>query len=515
MLGADLPCVWSEPSAGTLHAVRPAGLESFLAALPTAQAVFLRGAEFTARPGELVLLPDAGGLAGAAFGLGEDRSPFPFGDLPFRLPQARAWQLAPGDYDADLAVLGWCLGAYRFRGFKPPKRAPARLALTEGHDAARTEAAAIWMARDLINTPANLLGPAELADAALALAARFDARPLRIEGAALAEAYPAVAAVGAGAARPPVVAGFDWRGSAADEASPLVALCGKGVCFDSGGYDIKPAEGMLRMKKDMGGAAAVLGIARVVMQSDLPVRLMVRIGCVENSISGAAMRPLDVIRTRRGLSVEIGNTDAEGRLVLADLLAEASDARPALLLDCATLTGAARAALGPDLPAMFATDAVLAQRLVEAAAAVHDPLWQLPLWDGYDTWLDSNVADLNNVSTRPLAGAIVAALFLRRFVAPGTKWLHFDVYAWNDAAAARTAGGRRGAGTAGDLLRAAKPARPYGKRLEHAGNVIGIFEELDPGLELVLTLSETDSESHSRLLRESCWEISRCWIERK
>ncbi len=433
MPDAELPCVWSEPSARPLHVVRPAGLESFLASLPTADAAFLRGCDFAGRPGELVLLQDADGIAGAVFGLGDDRSPFPFGDLPSRLPGSVAWQLAPGDYDADLAVLGWCLGAYRFARFKAPRRAPARLALRAPHDAARQEAQAIWMARDLINTPANLLGPAELADEAVALAAQFGARPLRVEGAALAEAYPAVAAVGAGAARAPVVAGLDWRGSAAAEDAPLLALCGKGVCFDSGGYDIKPAEGMLRMKKDMGGAAVMLGVARVLMQADLPIRLMLRIGCVENSISGTAMRPLDVIRTRRGITVEVGNTDAEGRLVLADLLAEASDARPALLADAATLTGAARAALGPDLPAMFATDDAWAARLAAAAAAVHDPLWRLPLWDGYDTWLDSGVADLNNVSTRPFAGAIVAALFLRRFVGPKIPWLHFDLYAWNDA----------------------------------------------------------------------------------
>ena len=433
MPDAELPCVWSEPSARPVHAVRPAGIDSFLAALPPAQAGFLRGCDFAGRPGELLLLQDAEGIAGAAFGLGEDRSPFPFGDLPVRLPQSVAWQLAPGDYDVDMAVLGWCLGGYRFARFKAPKREPARLALRAAHEAARQEAAAIWMARDLINTPANLLGPAELADAAGTLAERFGARPVRVEGAALAEAYPAVAAVGAGAARPPVVAGFDWRGSGAGDAAPLLALCGKGVVFDSGGYDIKPADGMLRMKKDMGGAAVMLGVARVLMQADLPVRLMLRIGCVENSISGAAMRPLDVIRTRRGIAVEVGNTDAEGRLVLADLLAEASDARPALLVDCATLTGAARAALGPDLPAMFATDDAWAERLAAAAAAVHDPLWRLPLWDGYESWLDSNVADLNNVSTRPFAGAIVAALFLRRFIGPGIPWLHFDLYAWNDA----------------------------------------------------------------------------------
>ena len=433
MLDVDLPCVRSADSALTLHAVRPATLETLLASLPESQAMFLRAGTFAARSGELALLPGAAGIDGAVFGLGEDRSPYPFGDLPFRLPADRVWQLAPGDFDRDAAVLGWCLGGYRFRSFKQPTREPARLNLTDADDAALAEAASVWMVRDLINTPPNLLGPSELADTVLAVAARHGAQPLRVAGAALAEAYPAVAAVGAGSVRAPVVAGFDWRGSGADDASPLIALCGKGVCFDTGGYDLKPSSAMLRMKKDMGGAAIVLGIARVLMQADLPVRLMVRIGCVENSVSGSAMRPLDVIRTRRGLSVEIGNTDAEGRLVLADLLAEASDARPALLVDCATLTGAARAALGPDLPAMFASDQAWAARVSEAGEAVHDPVWRLPLWDGYDSWLDSGIADLNNVSTKPFAGAIVAALFLRRFVAPGTPWLHFDVYAWNDA----------------------------------------------------------------------------------
>ena len=191
---------------------------------------------------------------------------------------------------------------------------------------------------------------------------------------------------------------------------------------------------MLRMKKDMGGAANILGIARILMEADLPVRLAVRLGCVENSVSGRAMRPLDVVRTRRGLSVEIGNTDAEGRLVLCDLLAEASDEQPDLLLDCATLTGAARVALGPDLPALFTTDDDWAGHLLRQGLARHDPMWRLPLWDGYDPWLDSQVADINNISTRPFAGAVVAALFMRRFLAPGTAWVHIDMYAWNDAA---------------------------------------------------------------------------------
>ena len=294
------------------------------------------------------------------------------------------------------------------------------------------------MVRDLINQPANLLGPAELADAVEALARQFSATVFRHGGEALEVGYPAIAAVGRGSARPPVVVGFRWQGSAATPASPLVSLCGKGVVFDTGGYDLKPSAGMLRMKKDMGGAAILLGVARVLMQADLPLRLAVRIGCVENSVSGTAMRPSDVIATRRGLSVEIGNTDAEGRLVLADLLAEASDENPSLLIDCATLTGAARVALGPDLPALFCTDDDFAERLLASGKAVHDPLWRLPLWDGYAGWLDSPVADLNNVSSKPMAGAVTAALFLRRFISGGTeakiKWAHVDTYAWNDQA---------------------------------------------------------------------------------
>jgi leucyl aminopeptidase len=429
----DLPCITAASSARPVYAVRPGALESFLGALPAGQALYLRATGFAARSGELALLPGPDGLAAAAFGLEEDRSPYPFGDLPQRLPEG-VWRLEPGDYGPELAVLGWCLGGYRFADFKPPKRAPARLALEAPHREALRLAEAIWMVRDLINRPANLLGPAELADAALDLARRYGAAPVCIAGAALAEAYPAVAAVGAGAARPPVVAGFAWRGSTATDASPLVALCGKGVVFDTGGYDLKPADGMLRMKKDMGGAAIVLGVARVLMDADLPLRLMVRIGCVENSVSGSAMRPLDVLRTRRGLSVEVGNTDAEGRLVLADLLAEASDAAPALLLDCATLTGAARSALGPDLPAMFSNDDAWAAAMTAAGTEIHDPVWRLPLWNGYDAWLDGGVADLSNVSTKPFAGAVVAALFLRRFLAAQTPWLHFDLYAWNDSA---------------------------------------------------------------------------------
>jgi leucyl aminopeptidase len=242
-----------------------------------------------------------------------------------------------------------------------------------------------------------------------------------------------VAAVGRGSARPPLVVDLAWRGSAAGPEAPLIALCGKGVCFDSGGYDLKPATAMLRMKKDMGGAAVAAGVARLVMQADLPVRLRLLIGAVENSIGAHAMRPLDVVRTRKGLTVEIGNTDAEGRLVLCDLLADADAAAPALLMDFATLTGAARVALGPDLVALFTEDDRLAEDLLAAGLDAEDPLWRMPLWRGYAGWLDSQAADLANVSGKPHAGAVVAALFLQRFVSRERRWAHFDLYAWNDS----------------------------------------------------------------------------------
>jgi leucyl aminopeptidase len=304
--------------------------------------------------------------------------------------------------------------------------------LPPDHRQVLTEAAATWMVRDLINTPPNLLGPVELAGFAADLAKRYGAAVEIVEGEQLESGYPTVAAVGRGSTRPPRVVTFRWQGSGAHAAAPLISLCGKGVCFDTGGYDLKPSAGMLRMKKDMGGAANILGLARLIMEADLPVRLAVRIGCVENSVSGSAMRPSDVIRTRSGFSVEVGNTDAEGRLVLCDLLAEAAGESPALLIDCATLTGAARVALGPELPALFCNDDDCAAGLLQCGAAVHDPLWRLPLWPGYDAWLTSTVADMNNVSSKPSAGAITAGLFLQRFVRPAVPWVHIDLYAWND-----------------------------------------------------------------------------------
>ena len=434
MLDHPLDCLAdADVDALPLHAVRPAGLASFLAGLPEAQASFLRRTGFTGASGDPVLLAGEAGLSGAVLGLGTDRSPYAFGGAAMRLPEGTSWRLQPGDYDPAAAVLGFCLGAYRFTAFTPGKRVPARLVLPSGAEpAARADAEAIWMVRDLINLPANLLGPAELAEAAAGLGRTHGAAVTIAADAVLERDYPAIAAVGRGSARAPRVVTLRWSGSRAAAGAPLVALCGKGVCFDTGGYDLKPSAGMLRMKKDMGGAATVLGLARRIMTADLPVRLAVRLGCVENSVSGTAMRPSDVLRTKAGLSVEVGNTDAEGRLVLCDLLAEAAAEAPALLLDCATLTGAARVALGPDLPALFCNDEAWAAALLAAGTARSDPLWRLPLWDGYDPWLDSKVADMNNVSSKPFAGAVTAALFLRRFVAPGVPWAHIDLYAWND-----------------------------------------------------------------------------------
>jgi leucyl aminopeptidase len=397
-----------------VHAIRPDGLASWLQSLPPVQAAFLQAAGFTAAAGQMMLVPGDDGLAGAALGLGTERSLYSHAGLPLFLPEGSAWRLQPGDFAMDDAVLGWWLGAYQYRRLSAPKRSPAGLVIDAAPQAALDMARAAWLARDLINTPANLLGPAELADAALALAARFGAAATRIEGEALAAAYPAIAAVGFGSDRPPVVASFRWAGSTAAPDAPLLSLCGKGVVFDTGGYDLKPSAAMLRMKKDMGGGALMLAVASAVMAADLPLRLEVRIGCVENMVSGRAMRPSDVIETRKGLTVEIGNTDAEGRLVLADLLAEACEAEP-------------------DLPAMMSNDREAATAMLAAGEATNDPVWQLPLHAGYDAWLASTVADLNNTAGKPMAGAIIAGLFLQRFVSASISWVHLDTYAWNDA----------------------------------------------------------------------------------
>jgi leucyl aminopeptidase len=334
------------------------------------------------------------------------------------------------------AILGWLLGQYRFDRYrKETKGAGPRVLLTD--EPARIDetvliAESTFLVRDLVNTPAGDLGPAELAAAAAALAEECGAKMNVIAGKALAEGYPMVAAVGAAAApgREPRLIEFEHG----DRRHPRLAIIGKGVCFDSGGLDLKPASGMRLMKKDMGGAAHALALARLIVRGRLPVRLHLLIPAVENAVSAAAFRPGDILRSRKGLSVEIGNTDAEGRLILGDALARAGEADPELILDFATLTGAARVALGPDLPALFANDDALAGDLLACGTAVSDPLWRMPLWPHYDEMLASDVADIGNMAEAPLAGAVTAALFLQKFVPEGTPWAHLDTFAWRPAA---------------------------------------------------------------------------------
>ncbi|HEX2151974.1 MAG TPA: leucyl aminopeptidase family protein [Stellaceae bacterium] len=405
---------------------------------------------FTGEPGKLALLPGEDGRLGRVLvGTGDSEAAiWAASGLPESLP--------PGNYrlgamqegaDPSRAALGWALGTYSFDLYrKQEKKGEARLVWPKGADRGLVErlAGAVCLARDLINTPASDLGPAELADAATQVADSMGARHRVIVGdALLAENYPTIHAVGRASARAPRLVDIVWG----DDSAPKVTLVGKGVCFDTGGLDLKPASGMKMMKKDMGGAAIMLGLAQAIMAARLPVRLRVLLPLVENAVSGNAIRPLDIVRTRKGLTVEIGNTDAEGRLILCDALAEACTENPALLIDMATLTGAARVALGPELPALFCNDDEFAGRLLEAGMAEDDPLWRMPLWRPYRRMLDSKAADLNNVSDGPHAGAITAALYLQEFVEPGIPWAHIDVMAWN----ARSRPGRPEGGEAQTL----------------------------------------------------------------
>ena len=419
-----------------LWLVTEPGLQAWLEQQPRAVAAWVRANGFQAERARMLAIPgEQGAIAAALVGLGpleqiRDLKVWHSAGLSERLP-AQTYHLATAlpPQAATHFALGWLIGGYRlgrYRSAAPTRR--ASLVPPAGADIAYVEAAgaANALARDLINTPANDLGPAELAAAAQELATRFDATCELIEGDRL-RAYPLVQGVGAGSPRAPRLIDLRWG----DPGAPKVTLVGKGVCFDTGGLDLKPSAGMLLMKKDMGGAACALALAQMLMELSAPVRLRVLIPAVENSIDGAAYRPGDVLRSRKGLTVEIGNTDAEGRLVLADALAEADSERPDLLLDLATLTGAARVALGPELPAAFSTDETLLTQLRAHGEEEADPIWPLPLWSGYDDELASKVADLCNVSAAPFAGSIIGALFLKRFVTSTARWLHVDLYAWN------------------------------------------------------------------------------------
>jgi len=387
---------------------------------------------FRATPGEFQLLPGADGdVAGALFGLGAaaDEQPLIAGGLAARLPEG-AWHLSGADNAVDGLALGFGLGSYRFDRYRKAEPPKARLALPDDVDRETLERVltGCFLARDLVNIPVNDMGPAELEAAVRRLAAPHGAVVSTVEGEALiARNFPMIHAVGRASASAPRLIDMRWGA----EDAPRVTLVGKGVCFDTGGLDIKPAAGMLLMKKDMGGAANVLGLASIIMDAALPVRLRVLIPAVENAISGNAFRPGDVLTSRKGLTVEIGNTDAEGRLVLADALAYGDEEEPAMMVDMATLTGAARVALGPDLPPFFCHGDTLAEELVAAGRLTHDPLWRMPLHKAYDRMLSSTVADLNNAPPGGMAGSVTAALFLNRFVERASNWLHLDIYAWN------------------------------------------------------------------------------------
>ncbi|MBR9972526.1 leucyl aminopeptidase family protein [Magnetospirillum sulfuroxidans] len=428
-----------EWEAGTigLIPVKKSGLETWLASQPQAGRAWIAANNFTAEPGQSVTMPGLNGeIAAIVVGMAEDDDPWAFSALPAKLAPgtyAVAGALAPRQ--AGWAALSWALATYSFGRYKSrPERDWPRLVWPE--HAPRDWVLNTWRAttlvRDLINTPAADLGPAELATAAEILAAEYGATVKVIVGDGLiAENYPAIHAVGRAAAaqRQPRLVDLVWGKADA----PKLTLVGKGVCFDSGGLDLKSSGNMKLMKKDMGGAAHVLGLALMIMAAKLPLRLRVLIPAVENVVSADAMRPGDVLPTRKGLSVEIGNTDAEGRLILADALAEAAREKPDLLIDMATLTGAARTALGTEIAALFCNDDGLAGDIARAGEAWADPVWRLPLHRPYRRLLDSKVADLNNVSDGPYAGAITAALFLAEFVGPGIPWAHFDIMAWNTA----------------------------------------------------------------------------------
>ncbi len=417
-----------------LHAVTAKGLKAFLARRSKREAAWLKAANFAAGDGELLLVPDAaGGVGAAVLGLGKGPDKLALAQFAERLP---AGAYALGDVEDGFgganAALGWLLGTYKFTRYRKPKKdGGAKLVVPADADAEEISriAEGVFLARDLIATPSNDMGPEELAGAAEALAKQHGAKVSVIIGEALlAQNFPLVHAVGRASSRPPRLIDMVWGRADA----PKLTLVGKGVCFDTGGLDLKNSAGMLTMKKDMGGAAAVLGLAHMIMGAGLGVRLRVLIPAVENSVSGNAYRPGDVFPSRKGLTVEIGNTDAEGRLVLADALALADEEAPELLIDLATLTGAARAATGMDLPPFFTDDETLAAELARHGMEQSDPVWRLPLWRGYESALAGTIADLTNNPNYGLAGAITAALFLNRFVEKAKSWVHLDIPAWTD-----------------------------------------------------------------------------------
>jgi len=414
--------------------IETAVFSAWLKKQPADMRRWVDSAGFLAKPGSISLVAGKNGaLSAVLLGVDDHQGLWSYAGLPTSLPA--------GKYriDAELekagatnAAIGWALGCYRFDRYKSAKSKTTFPSLVWprncDHGAVERTADATMLARDLINIPAEDMGPADLAAAARRLAKSHKAQAKIVIGdALLKQNYPTIHAVGRASVREPRLIDLTWG----PRNAPKVTLVGKGVCFDTGGLNLKNAAGMLRMKKDMGGAANVLGLAHMIMDAGLKVRLRVLIGAVENSVSGNAYRPADVIKTRKGITVEVGNTDAEGRLVMCDALAEADSENPALLADFSTLTGAARVAVGTELAALFCNDDSLANDLARSGEKVGDPVWRLPLWQPYRRLLDSEVADMNNVSTGGMAGAITAALYLEEFVSRTTPWVHFDIMGWN------------------------------------------------------------------------------------
>lgn len=429
-----MPANLTTNSTGAI-AITPVTAETLPAWLERATAAdreWLTTTGFIAEPGTFAFVPGtANDRARVVFASSSRDGVWTYAGLPRALPEGTYRIDVPFDRDAATATaLGWSLGSYLYSRYKKPKRACATLVWPDQADRAEVErlTRGVFLARDLINTPAEEMGPDELAAAARDVAREAAAECTIIRGDDLLRAnYPTIHAVGRASSRPPCLIDLRWG----DPGAPKVTLVGKGVCFDTGGLDLKPAAAMLQMKKDMGGGAVVLGLARALMAAGAPIRLRVLIPAVENSVSANAIRPRDIIRTRIGKTVEIGNTDAEGRLILCDALAEADAEAPALIVDCATLTGAAKVALGPEVQALFCNDDSVADGLLRASAAASDPLWRMPLWQPYRKLIDSKVADFNNVAESPFAGAIIAALYLAEFVKPSTPWAHIDMMASN------------------------------------------------------------------------------------
>lgn len=404
--------------------------------LPPIALAFAKAQNFEANPGKHCLVPDAAGkLAGVLFGVGKEDDPnadrFMIGKLPALLPEG-IYRFASRPRDPKLALLAWLLGSYVFDRYRKKPKPEAKIIAPDRVDVEDISriAAAVSMGRDLINTPTNNLGPDGIEEAARGLSRKHGAEISVITSDdLLVQNFPMIHAVGRASATPPRLIDIRWG----DVAAPLVTLVGKGVAFDTGGLNIKPGSSMALMKKDMGGAAAALAAADMIMGSNLPVRLRVLIPAVENSISASSFRPGDILPSRKGLTVEIGNTDAEGRLILGDALALADEEAPELLVDFATLTGAARVAVGPDLPPFYTDSDVLAADISRIGASENDPVWRMPLWQPYASWLDSKVADINHISSQAFAGSVTAALFLKRFVDNAKSYVHFDIYGWTPA----------------------------------------------------------------------------------